>query len=237
MLNQIIPIVPVLIVALSACAVLLAEAFRRPGDWMPVGWLGIIGCVGGIVTSVSLWDRMPSASASWSSTTTRSSSTSRICAIGLLDDSRVVRHGRARPVAAGRVPRAHVVLDDRHDADGVDERPARHLHRARDHVARRLRADRDQAVERGRAPRRRSSTSCSARSRARSSCTASRWPTRSRARPDSTSWGCASPARRSSPTSCWSSRWCCSWSGSPSRFRPCRSTCGRRTPIKARPRS
>ncbi|HVW04608.1 MAG TPA: NADH-quinone oxidoreductase subunit N [Vicinamibacterales bacterium] len=57
MLNQIIPIVPVLIVALSACAVLLAEAFRRQGDWMPVGWLGLIGLAGGIVTSISLWDR------------------------------------------------------------------------------------------------------------------------------------------------------------------------------------
>ncbi|MEO7191140.1 MAG: NADH-quinone oxidoreductase subunit N [Vicinamibacterales bacterium] len=56
MLNQIIPIVPVLIVVLSGCAVLLAEAFRRPGDWMPVGWLGVIGVVGGIVTSVALWD-------------------------------------------------------------------------------------------------------------------------------------------------------------------------------------
>jgi NADH-quinone oxidoreductase subunit N len=57
MLNQIIPIVPVLIVALSACAVLLAEAFRKPGDWMPVGWLGLIGVIGGAITSISLWDR------------------------------------------------------------------------------------------------------------------------------------------------------------------------------------
>jgi NADH-quinone oxidoreductase subunit N len=57
MLTQIIPVVPVFIVALSACAVLLAEAYRRPGDWMPVGWLGLIGVVGGIVTSVSLWGR------------------------------------------------------------------------------------------------------------------------------------------------------------------------------------
>ena len=54
MLNQIIPVVPVLIVALSACAVLLAESFRRQGDWMPVGWLGIIGLTGAILTSVSL---------------------------------------------------------------------------------------------------------------------------------------------------------------------------------------
>ncbi len=57
MLNDIIAIVPILIVVLSGCAILLAEAFRRPGEWMPMGWLGLIGTVGGIVTSVSLWDR------------------------------------------------------------------------------------------------------------------------------------------------------------------------------------
>jgi NADH-quinone oxidoreductase subunit N len=56
MLKDIVPIVPVLIIALSGCAVLLAEAFRRPNDWMPMGWLAVIGVVGGIVTSVSLWD-------------------------------------------------------------------------------------------------------------------------------------------------------------------------------------
>ena len=42
MMTDIIPIVPVLIVAITACAVLLAEAFRREDDWMPVGWLGVI---------------------------------------------------------------------------------------------------------------------------------------------------------------------------------------------------
>jgi NADH-quinone oxidoreductase subunit N len=57
MLNDLIAIVPVLIVVLSGCAILLAEAFRRPGEWMPMGWLGVIGAVGGIVTSLSLWDR------------------------------------------------------------------------------------------------------------------------------------------------------------------------------------
>jgi NADH-quinone oxidoreductase subunit N len=57
MLNDIIAIVPVLIVVLSGCAILLAEAFRRPGEWMPMSWLGLIGTVGGIVTSLSLWDR------------------------------------------------------------------------------------------------------------------------------------------------------------------------------------
>jgi NADH-quinone oxidoreductase subunit N len=57
MLQDIIPVVPVIIVVLSACAVLLAEAFRRPGEEMPVAWLGIIGVVGAVVTSVSLWGR------------------------------------------------------------------------------------------------------------------------------------------------------------------------------------
>jgi NADH-quinone oxidoreductase subunit N len=57
MLNQIIPIVPVLLVVLSACVVLLAESFRRQGDRMPMGWLGIIGLAGAIVTSTLLWDR------------------------------------------------------------------------------------------------------------------------------------------------------------------------------------
>src|SRR5690606_32186295 len=57
MLNQIIPVVPVLLVVLSACAVLLAEAFRRSGDRLPMGALGLIGLTGAIVSSIVLWDR------------------------------------------------------------------------------------------------------------------------------------------------------------------------------------
>ena len=86
---------------------------------------------------------------------------------------------RARRHAEGRVLRAGAVLDRRHDHDGDGERPAGHLHRARDPVARRLRADRHPARRRRGRPRRRSSTSCSARFRARSSSTASRSPTAS----------------------------------------------------------
>src|SRR5690242_19503359 len=56
-MTDIIHIVPVLLVAITACAVLLAEAFRRPGDWMPVDGLAVIGLVGAILTSVSLWNR------------------------------------------------------------------------------------------------------------------------------------------------------------------------------------
>jgi len=48
-------IAPMLIVTLSACAVLLAESFRRPHEHMPVGILGIIGLAGSMVVSVLLW--------------------------------------------------------------------------------------------------------------------------------------------------------------------------------------
>jgi len=49
-------IAPILIVALAGCAILLAEAFRRRGDRMPMGLLAAIGLVGGIWTSVMQWD-------------------------------------------------------------------------------------------------------------------------------------------------------------------------------------
>src|SRR4051812_35534296 len=48
-------IIPVLFVALAACAVLLAEAFRRKGDRMPVGILGLIGLGGAAFTSLQQW--------------------------------------------------------------------------------------------------------------------------------------------------------------------------------------
>ena len=57
MLKDIVPIIPVLIVTLSACAVLIAESFRRKDDWMPMEVLAIIGLVGGIATSIFLWGR------------------------------------------------------------------------------------------------------------------------------------------------------------------------------------
>src|SRR4030095_16546497 len=45
-------IVPVLIVTLSACAALLAEALRRKGERMPSGWFGLIGLTGATYTSI-----------------------------------------------------------------------------------------------------------------------------------------------------------------------------------------
>jgi NADH-quinone oxidoreductase subunit N len=45
-------IVPMLIVMVSACAVLLAESFRQKDDWMPIGSLGVIGLGGAIAASL-----------------------------------------------------------------------------------------------------------------------------------------------------------------------------------------
>src|SRR5437870_12400355 len=57
MRTDLIAVTPLLIVALSACAVLLAESFRRPHEDMPHGLLGAIGLVGAIAASAFLWKR------------------------------------------------------------------------------------------------------------------------------------------------------------------------------------
>jgi NADH-quinone oxidoreductase subunit N len=48
--------IPLVIVALSAIAAMLAEAFRQPGERMPIAGLGLIGLAGAAVASVVLWD-------------------------------------------------------------------------------------------------------------------------------------------------------------------------------------
>jgi NADH-quinone oxidoreductase subunit N len=50
-------IVPMLCVALAGLAAMGAEAFRSPGERMPIGGLGIVGLVGAGVSSVMLWNR------------------------------------------------------------------------------------------------------------------------------------------------------------------------------------
>ena len=49
-------IIPILIVALSAIAAMLAEAIRRPGERMPIAGFGLIGCGGAALASYFLWD-------------------------------------------------------------------------------------------------------------------------------------------------------------------------------------
>jgi NADH-quinone oxidoreductase subunit N len=49
-------IIPIVIVVLAAIAAMLAEAFRQPGERMPIAGLGLIGLVGAALASRFLWD-------------------------------------------------------------------------------------------------------------------------------------------------------------------------------------
>jgi NADH-quinone oxidoreductase subunit N len=50
-------IVPMLCVTLAALASMGAEAFRSPGEKMPIGGLGIVGLVGAAASAMMLWNR------------------------------------------------------------------------------------------------------------------------------------------------------------------------------------
>jgi hypothetical protein len=49
-------IVPMLSVTLAALACMAAEAFREPGERMPVGGLGIVGLLGAGISAAFLWN-------------------------------------------------------------------------------------------------------------------------------------------------------------------------------------
>ena len=49
-------IIPIVIIVLSACACMVAEAFRRPGERMPIAGFGLIGLAGAAAATVFLWD-------------------------------------------------------------------------------------------------------------------------------------------------------------------------------------
>jgi NADH-quinone oxidoreductase subunit N len=49
-------IIPIVIVALSAAAAMLAEAFRQRGERMPIAGLGLIGLIGAAIVSGVLWN-------------------------------------------------------------------------------------------------------------------------------------------------------------------------------------
>jgi NADH-quinone oxidoreductase subunit N len=48
-------IIPIVIIVLSGCAAMIAEAFRQPGERMPIAGFGLIGLVGAALASVFLW--------------------------------------------------------------------------------------------------------------------------------------------------------------------------------------
>src|SRR5215471_14758318 len=49
-------IVPMACVTAAAIAAMVAEAFRDPGERMPIGPLGAIGLVGAAIASIVLWN-------------------------------------------------------------------------------------------------------------------------------------------------------------------------------------
>jgi NADH-quinone oxidoreductase subunit N len=55
--NQYLAGVPIACVWLGGIAAMLAEAFRSPGERMPIGGLGIIGLVASVATALLLWGR------------------------------------------------------------------------------------------------------------------------------------------------------------------------------------
>jgi NADH-quinone oxidoreductase subunit N len=55
-MNDLYPIIPIVIVVLAACAAMIAEAVRQPGERMPIAGFGLIGLVGAAVATVFLWN-------------------------------------------------------------------------------------------------------------------------------------------------------------------------------------
>ncbi len=56
MLSSLNAIVPMACVTAAAVAAMTAEAFREPGEQMPIGPLGAIGLVGAAIASLLLWN-------------------------------------------------------------------------------------------------------------------------------------------------------------------------------------
>ncbi len=57
MMSSFNAIVPMLCVTAAGLAAMIAEAFRDPGEPMPIAGLGIVGLVGSAIASLLLWDR------------------------------------------------------------------------------------------------------------------------------------------------------------------------------------
>src|SRR6478736_3465163 len=55
-MSNYVAIIPIVSVVLTATAAMLAEAFRQPGERMPLFGLGLIGLVGAAISSIMLWD-------------------------------------------------------------------------------------------------------------------------------------------------------------------------------------
>ena len=147
---------------------------RAKGERMPIGGLAIIGLVGAGVASVLLWDRNATSFGVVTADNFALFVNLVLVVVGILtvffSSQTLERDG----LPAGEFYALMLFCHRRHDADGAGHRPAADVPGARDHVDCGVRADRHAPRSEQRAPKPRSSTSCSARSPARSSSTASR---------------------------------------------------------------
>ena len=57
MFSSYLAVVPIVCVWFGGIAAMLAEAFRRPGERMPIGGLGLIGLAASLVSTALLWNR------------------------------------------------------------------------------------------------------------------------------------------------------------------------------------
>jgi len=57
MMSSMNAVVPMLCVTAAGLAAMVAEAFRDPGESMPIAGLGIVGLIGAAIASLLLWDR------------------------------------------------------------------------------------------------------------------------------------------------------------------------------------
>ena len=57
MMSSLNALVPMLCVTAAGIAAMVAEAFRDPGERMPIAGLGLVGLAGAAIASVLLWDR------------------------------------------------------------------------------------------------------------------------------------------------------------------------------------
>ena len=56
MMSSLNAIVPMTCVTAAAIAAMTAEAFREPGERIPIGPLGVIGLIGAAIASLALWN-------------------------------------------------------------------------------------------------------------------------------------------------------------------------------------
>ncbi len=111
-------------VTAAGIAAMVAEAFRDPGERMPIAGLGVVGLLGAAFATVLLWNHNASSFGVVVADNFGLFVTGMLIVVGLLS---LAISGptieRERP-ARRRVLRADAVCDRRHDADGDRDRSA-----------------------------------------------------------------------------------------------------------------